>query len=304
MAKTWKKVARLYFTGPKYQDHALDLGALKKLSQFQKIVEETAKELWRVSNPDRKKLPAHFEECTRLYLRTIEEGSAIVPLEIGFEEQTQASFLEEESTEVEKAIDMAYEVFQATEQKKALPDQFPQNLISDYLSWGQEILDDEEIQFEPINKKKINITKKSFDHLSKFSDRSYEDQVTLKGEVLEADVKQKRFQLWIDDKTKIQIMFSDEQETKVTTALKEHNNLIMEVRGTGEFNPNGKVRSIPKVDKLLIIPKEDSKYDESVDAIGDVLDRLASEVPIEEWDKLPKDLTDNLDHYIYGTPKH
>ena len=28
-----------------------------------------------------------------------------------------------------------------------------------------------------------------------------------------------------------------------------------------------------------------------------------ADVPQEEWDRLPADLTDHLDHYIYGTPK-
>jgi hypothetical protein len=37
--------------------------------------------------------------------------------------------------------------------------------------------------------------------------------------------------------------------------------------------------------------------------IEETLAALAAEVPKEEWDKLPADLTDNLDHYIYGTPK-
>jgi len=26
-------------------------------------------------------------------------------------------------------------------------------------------------------------------------------------------------------------------------------------------------------------------------------------VPKGEWDRLPADLSDNLDHYIYGTPR-
>jgi uncharacterized protein YdcH (DUF465 family) len=30
---------------------------------------------------------------------------------------------------------------------------------------------------------------------------------------------------------------------------------------------------------------------------------LARQVPQEEWDQLPKDLLDNLDHYLYGAPK-
>ena len=37
--------------------------------------------------------------------------------------------------------------------------------------------------------------------------------------------------------------------------------------------------------------------------IEDVLVELADEVPAEEWDRLPADLTDNLDHYLYGTPR-
>jgi len=30
---------------------------------------------------------------------------------------------------------------------------------------------------------------------------------------------------------------------------------------------------------------------------------IMADVPQEEWDRLPADLTDHLDHYIYGTPK-
>ena len=34
--------------------------------------------------------------------------------------------------------------------------------------------------------------------------------------------------------------------------------------------------------------------------ISDVLAEIAAEVPEEEWDKLPPDLTENLDDYLYG----
>jgi hypothetical protein len=30
---------------------------------------------------------------------------------------------------------------------------------------------------------------------------------------------------------------------------------------------------------------------------------IAESVPQEEWDKLPADLSGNLDHYLYGCPK-
>ncbi len=37
--------------------------------------------------------------------------------------------------------------------------------------------------------------------------------------------------------------------------------------------------------------------------IEDELRDLAQAVPLEDWNRLPTDLTDHLDHYLYGTPK-
>jgi hypothetical protein len=33
------------------------------------------------------------------------------------------------------------------------------------------------------------------------------------------------------------------------------------------------------------------------------IDEVSAQVPREEWEKLPKDLSKNLDHYLYGSPK-
>ena len=37
--------------------------------------------------------------------------------------------------------------------------------------------------------------------------------------------------------------------------------------------------------------------------IEQVIQDLAAQVPAEEWAKVPKDLSANLDHYLYGSPK-
>jgi Arc/MetJ-type ribon-helix-helix transcriptional regulator len=31
---------------------------------------------------------------------------------------------------------------------------------------------------------------------------------------------------------------------------------------------------------------------------------MTADVPDQEWDKLPSDLAEQHDHYLYGTPKH
>lgn len=38
-------------------------------------------------------------------------------------------------------------------------------------------------------------------------------------------------------------------------------------------------------------------------SLEDELDAIAQRIPKEEWDKLPADLSDQLDHYLYGTQK-
>jgi hypothetical protein len=55
MSGRWKTVAKLKFRGKRFEGHALDIGALGELAQFQRLVEETAKTLWRDANPGRER---------------------------------------------------------------------------------------------------------------------------------------------------------------------------------------------------------------------------------------------------------
>ncbi len=128
-------------------------------------------------------------------------------------------------------------------------------------------------------------------------------RVDVTGEVLEADVKQRRFQLWIDGQTPVLVMFSDPQEVDVTTALRDHKSVRVRVKGQAEMSPQGKLLRVTEIEELVLGHAGQPLYDPSAPAIEDVLADLARGVPQAEWDKLPKDLTDNLDHYLYGTPK-
>ena len=47
--------------------------------------------------------------------------------------------------------------------------------------------------------------------------------------------------------------------------------------------------------------KED--IDPSAPTVEDELRAIWADVPEAEWNRLPADLTEHLDHYIYGTPK-
>ena len=45
------------------------------------------------------------------------------------------------------------------------------------------------------------------------------------------------------------------------------------------------------------------EFDPNAPTIEEKLRAIVADVPQEEWDRLPADLSEHLDHYIYGTPK-
>jgi len=303
MRGQWKEVVRLAFKGERFRDHALDLSALSELSHFQRIVAETAKTLWRVAHPDRERLPKRFEDRTRLCLRRIEEGSAVAPLEVYMEEPEQPELFEREPTEIKEAIDVAHRTFLAVERDEPLPDNLPKDLVPEYARWGKELAEDEAIEVTPVGKKPVRFTSQSRSRLAALIEPPHESRVDKIGEVLEADIRQGRFQLWLDKKTGVTVRFSPEQEDEVTSALKDHRTHRLQVKGKGEFSSDGELQLITDVTELRFHPVGEARYDPTAPPIEDILAKLAREVPQEEWKKLPQDLTDNLDHYIYGTPK-
>lgn len=69
-------------------------------------------------------------------------------------------------------------------------------------------------------------------------------------------------------------------------------------KGTVE---EGKIKSHDEA--VDLVKKVADSPDTGRNSIEDILDRLGKQVPKEEWDALPQDLLENLDHYLYGSPK-
>ena len=47
----------------------------------------------------------------------------------------------------------------------------------------------------------------------------------------------------------------------------------------------------------------DSQQSPSLPSFLQFVDEISAQIPNEEWEKLTKDLSKNLDHYLYGAPK-
>jgi hypothetical protein len=299
----WKEVARLTFRGPRYDQRALDLAALGKLASFQRLISETAKALWRANNPDRTRLPHHFEERISVCLRTICDGSTVAPLEVLIDESAQGILAGAETPEIDGAVELAQEVFDAVDREAPLPERLPRSLIADYAKFGEELSPEDSFEFCRPGKTPSPVKPEHGKRLSGFQDDPHETRVDMTGEVLEADVRQKRFQLWTDERTKVPVSFAEKHETQVTTALKEHRSVRIRVKGIAKVSPSGEITKIEQVEELEVQPIGEVAYDRSARPIEDVLAELAAEATEEDWGGVPSDLAKNVDHYLSGTPK-
>lgn len=54
--------------------------------------------------------------------------------------------------------------------------------------------------------------------------------------------------------------------------------------------------------KVNIQPVPDSSSANN-NPILQMIDEITAEVPLQEWDQLPKDFSQQLDHYLYGVPQ-
>ena len=77
----------------------------------------------------------------------------------------------------------------------------------------------------------------------------------------------------------------------------------------GVFKPIDPV-ALPEgseVELQIVVPQANSstnpRGERSLPTIEDQLSRIARQLPSQEWDSLPADLSESLDHYLYGTER-
>lgn len=61
----------------------------------------------------------------------------------------------------------------------------------------------------------------------------------------------------------------------------------------------GEIRIAPETAK----PDAEAPMPPGYRPIWEVAEEIGRSIPPEEWEKVPKDLSINLDHYLYGAPK-
>ena len=128
-----------------------------------------------------------------------------------------------------------------------------------------------------------------------------EADIEVTGRVLLVDLHDGTIGLWTADETKITVAFTPEQEREVLTAFDWRTFACLQVQGRGEF-VDGQLQRIAKIHRTKIaLDKREKPPDYR--PIEEEIREIFKDTPAEEWAKLPKDLIENLDHYLYGAPK-
>lgn len=249
----WIRAIQLRFEGGRYGARALDAAAVREILRFQGLVVDTAEAFWRRRTSARKP-PRGFSKRMELCLRGIEAGSTLVSLDYSSEAPPPLASggLHGQTlpAELAKATGCIHNVFRSVCEGARMPDDAPPNLLLAYAQLGSQLSDCETLAIVPRDGPEARVTKEGRARLRALAEVSCEETVEATGYVLEADVRRKRFQLWIDKRDKVTVGFSEEQEHAVVTALKDHALMRLRVRGPAELGPDGKPRRITRAELL------------------------------------------------------
>jgi hypothetical protein len=302
MAKLTQELTTLRFSGPRFEEGGLEIDVLPELVAYKRIVLETAKELWRRDHPGHERLPKGFEESVAIKFFRLEKGSTAVPLMREIGEGQLPNLIDDE-------LDQAAEIIEATieaiGENRMLPEGLPKPVIPLFEELGKNLGEDECIYARARNRpNEVKYTQKVRQQLAAWLERTYEDVIDLTGEVRSTDLDPLNFTLRLDDNRKIPGKFDPSQEAVITEALREHATRRLRIRGRAEFSSlDGSMRRILSVDEVRPLAVGEAQFDPSAKPIWEVLAEIGARVPAEEWAKVPRDLSEHLDHYLYGTSK-
>jgi len=303
MGTHYVDLTTLTFEGVDFADHGLELGILPDLAAYKQLVVETAKALWKAKHPERERLPKGFEEGIRLKFFSIQAGSTAIPIkrEVSTDaREPQQELFEDDSIIVDEAAALIEEAVDAASKEQLLPEHFPRNVIRLFDDFGRNLHAGSSIRMRSARRTQdATYNPETRTRLITWTDAFYEDKVSASGEVRQADLDGFNFTLRLDDGSKVFGKFESQQEEDVTDALRAHKSRRLCVSGIGRFvAATGRLERFTRVDSLLVETPLNTLDPSTVPVWQEIME-IGATIPEEEWEKLPKDLSENLDRYLY-----
>jgi hypothetical protein len=301
MITQYEELVQLRFYGERFAGHTLDIEATQELIAYKKLVLDCAKELWRRRNPGRSRLPRRFEEGFSLAFSELKDSSAIVPLMRRIEREDDELSLPVDD-EFVQAARLVEDAIDSVGKGEPLPIDLPRNVIPLFRLFGKSLKADESLFVRSAGRdREAAYTASVRQKLANWTESTYEDLLSLTGEVSMANTRGGHFVLTLESGETPTGRFSPEQETFVLEALYRHRDVRLRVEGVAEFNEADRsLRGFVHVEKVEIVPAETIPYDETVRPIWEVLAEIGAKASSGAWDQLPSDLSMRVDEYLAG----
>jgi len=194
MART--RFASLIFKGARFEGALMPLDALPELAGYRELILSVAKALWQRRNSGRVRLPKGFEASLRLVLTGVESGSAIPVIEREVEVSNLPLMQAEVSDHFEDSRRMVELAIYEVGKGRNVPDDFPLEALGKFAAFGRGLQPDEHIivtapglRDGPVYNKDVR------KRILLQGQTTYEDGVTLVGQVRAADKDNEFFRL-------------------------------------------------------------------------------------------------------------
>ena len=229
------ELARIRFSWPGSTSPSLDACAMNELAHLQKVITLLASEVWKAANPNRQRLPKGFQEATLFSIRTVETGSTAIPLE---RRDLGLPAMFDSGDPLLDSFERLHETLAAANKRLPLPPAVPHTAVSQIAKLGTYLPTGAGFQLQAPGREYVPVSANTRDWLHTQLPTPHHEAVTVSGNILEVDVRQKRCQVW-NDEGKTVVEFTDKHEAQVLAALSNHESTTISVKGEEVLNTDG-----------------------------------------------------------------
>src|SRR4029077_3868085 len=277
-------LAKQTFHGARFEDNGLDLDVLPEILTFKSLIAEVAKDLWRRKNPERERLTVNFEDRFRVKIFSIHGGSATVPLERIYSAADDALIVEPPDDEFDEAVDLIADSITAVQNEQRLPSGLSRRVIPMFVQFTACLLPDEAISFiSGRSSKNATFTRDTKFLFERRITADFQDEITVRGELRAANLDSRTFILRLDNESKVIGKFSEDQESLITEALRDHKSSHLEIKGVAVFGgTTGELLRIEKVNEFSVLSLASVSSTAARRPIWDIAEEVGASIPEEE----------------------
>lgn len=276
----------LIFRGKRYGDAAMPVEALPELAAYQDLVLSAARDLWFAENPARNRLPKGFEKSLRLAMTGVSIGSTVpeitrLPDGAGhFGSPRQRQLFGVPPDVFDRARDAVEHVIVAFG-KRERPEKIvlSKSTLARFGAFGRSLeKDDVIVVAQPRAREGAKYTREVRRALVLAAQATYEEQVTVVGQLRRIDLDSYRFGLRTPDGASVPVTFQPLLADVALASLVD--GAEVRVTGNGIFDAEGELSRIDPAD-LVVVVAEDEREPPSECRIS-VADQFASLAKLED----------------------